>query len=49
MVLTTRDKVSEFLKNLKEKFYHHRSVEPSEADGLLFPTEPNQGAAIYVP
>ncbi|XP_048515216.1 N-acetylgalactosamine kinase isoform X1 [Athalia rosae] len=49
VALTTDDNVDGFLEALKEKFYRRRNVEPTEANGLLFPTEPNQGAAIYLP
>ncbi|XP_046587298.1 N-acetylgalactosamine kinase isoform X1 [Neodiprion lecontei] len=49
VILTTKEKVPDFLESLKEKFYHRRGIKPSETEGLLFPTEPNQGAAIYIP
>ncbi|KAL1117454.1 hypothetical protein AAG570_004780 [Ranatra chinensis] len=54
VALTTRDTVEEFIEEVKREFY--TKVPPGEGfktvsspDSLIFPTEPNQGAEIYLP
>ncbi|KAG7187611.1 hypothetical protein KM043_016673 [Ampulex compressa] len=47
VAITTKDKVSQFVDSLREEQRRNGIKDDLELKNLVFPTEPNQGAAIY--
>lgn len=48
MAIITKDKVSQFVATLKKELDRCGIKDGFKLDDLVFPTEPNQGAAIYM-
>ncbi|XP_051172246.1 N-acetylgalactosamine kinase [Leptopilina boulardi] len=48
VAITTRDNVEKFLEALIEKYYNRQDLQDADIKDLVFPTEPCQGAAIYI-
>lgn len=47
MAITTKNKVSQFVDKLKKEIGRYEIKDEFKLGDLVFPTEPNQGAAIY--
>ena len=48
VAIITKDKVSQFVDTLKKELDLCGIKDGFKLDDLVFPTEPNQGAAIYM-
>lgn len=48
VAIVTKDKVSQFVDTLKKEIGRSGIKDGFKLDDLVFPTEPNQGAAIYM-
>lgn len=47
VAITTKNKVSQFVDKLKKEIGRYEIKDEFKLGDLVFPTEPNQGAAIY--